>query len=359
MRRRENVLYAVVWTIVFAMVPILYFLQALSSGSGFIWKTVLQTWVGIIPFLVLFLAHSILATPLLDKKEYTAYSIVTVALLVLFALFCLHGGNGKPPVPSDGPPPIGGPGGPGAMPPGPPEATRPVTPEIMKIIMGILVVAVNLGIKGIFKSLRSEQKMQELRAENLGRQLEMLRYQINPHFFMNTLNNIHALVDLDPEKAKESIEEFSKLMRYVLYDGSSPTIPLERELDYLRHYVSLMRLRYPESVEIEMDLPDNAEGAAVPPLAMASLVENAFKHGISLDARSRICVSVTRENGRIIFRCENTLHGQEDPGKHGIGLENVRKRLDLMYGDTYILQAGQHEDRFSVLLVLPEKEAAL
>ena len=68
---------------------------------------------------------------------------------------------------------------------------------------------------------------------------------------------------------------------------------------------------------------------------------------------------MTRENGRIIFRCENTLHGQEDPGKHGIGLENVRKRLDLMYGNTYILQAGQHEDRFSVLLVLPEKEAAL
>ena len=109
--------------------------------------------------------------------------------------------------------------------------------------------------------------MKELEAENIRQQLESLRYQINPHFLMNTLNNIHALVDLDPEKAKESIEVFSKMMRVLLYEGNAPTIPLAKELDFIEHFISLMRLRYPEdAVRIETVFPAACPDAAVPPL---------------------------------------------------------------------------------------------
>lgn len=358
LNKQENALYAVAWAVVFALVPLLYLLQALSQGDPFSWDTVFQNWLGILPFLVLFLLHNALAAPLLLKKKYPAYIAVTLVLLVLFAVYCFSAGN-RPPQPEPGIPPMGGPFGWEDGRPAPPDSRRPMTPEVMKVIMGVLVLAVNLGVKAMFNALRSEQKMQELRAENLGKQLEMLRYQINPHFFMNTLNNIHALVDIDPEKAKESIEEFSKLMRIVLYDGTAPTIPLQRELDFLRHYVSLMRLRYPDSVSITLSVPDKANGAEVPPLVMASFVENAFKHGISYEEPSSIAVSVALENRQIVFRCTNTVHAEKAAEAHGIGLENVRKRLDLMYGGAYTLQIGQEQDRFSVLLVLPEREAAV
>ena len=358
LNKQEHVLYAVAWAVVFALVPLLYLLQALSQGDSFSWDTVFQTWLGILPFLVLFLLHSGVAAPLFQKKKYPAYIAVTLMLLALFAVYCFSTGN-RPPQPEPGMPPIGGPFGWGEDRPAPPDGRRPVTPEVMKVIMGVLVVAVNLGVKAMFNALRSEQKMQELRAENLGKQLEMLRYQINPHFFMNTLNNIHALVDIDSEKAKESIEEFSKLMRIVLYDGTAPTIPLARELDYMRHYVSLMRLRYPESVKIRLSFPEEAGGAEVPPLVMASFVENAFKHGISYEAASSIDVSIALENRQILFRCTNTVHGEAPSGGHGIGLANIRKRLELMYGDAYQLETGQEGGRFSVLLVIPEREAAV
>ena len=228
-----------------------------------------------------------------------------------------------------------------------------MSPETMKIIMGLLVIGVNLGAKFFFEGRRNERKMEQLRTEHLNHQLEYLRYQINPHFFMNTLNNIHALVDIDPEKAKESIEEFSKLMRYVLYDGDRPTIPLSRELEYLRHFISLMRIRYADSVRIKTDFPENTPDAQIPPLLLASFVENAFKHGISYDRDSfvEVCVSIT--DGSISFLCNNSRQGEEQPLQHGIGLANVRKRLDLLYDGNYTLEIQEKPNTYSICLTLP------
>ena len=195
--------------------------------------------------------------------------------------------------------------------------------------------------------------MQELQAENLSRQLETLRYQINPHFFMNTLNNIHALVDIDPEQAKASIEEFSKLMRHVLYEGDRPTIPLAKETEFLRHYVSLMKLRYADTVRIDLSLPEKDEGAEIPPLMLASFVENAFKHGISYEKPSFVRVTVSVEDGKIVFRCANSRQDSAQAAQHGVGLANVRGRLDLLYGDRYTLHIDPSGDVYDVLLLLP------
>ena len=170
---------------------------------------------------------------------------------------------------------------------------------------------------------------------------------------MNTLNNIHALVDIDPEKAKESIEEFSKLMRHVLYEGDKPTIPLPDELDFLRHYIALMRMRYADTVRIDLTLPERADGAEIPPLVLASFVENAFKHGISYEKPSFVRVSVSVEAGKIVFRCVNSRQGAEQVQSHGIGLSNVRGRLNLLYGDRYTLHIDQDGEVYDVLLLLP------
>jgi LytS/YehU family sensor histidine kinase len=160
-------------------------------------------------------------------------------------------------------------------------------------------------------------------------------------------------VDIDPEQAKASIEEFSKLMRHVLYEGDRPTIPLVKEMEFLRHYVSLMKLRYADTVRIDLSLPEKDEGAEIPPLMLASFVENAFKHGISYEKPSFVHVTVSVEDGKIVFRCANSRQDSAQTAQHGVGLANVRGRLDLLYGDRYTLHFDQSGDVYDVLLLLP------
>lgn len=298
------------------------------------------------PFILLVLIHHFFLAPLIRKK-LPLYVGLTVALLVLFGVWCfspVSRPDGAPPFPRepeffDQPRPRG-----------------PMSPETSRLIMGILLVGVDLGVFFYIESRRKERRMKELEAENTRQQLESLRYQINPHFLMNTLNNIHALVDLDPEKAKESIEVFSKMMRVLLYEGNAPTIPLAKELDFIEHFISLMRLRYPEdAVRIEASFPEACPDAAVPPLAMASFVENAFKHGISYAADSFISIKVELLDGRVLFECANSSHPSEDSGQHGIGLENVRKRLSLLYGSSFLLSTREKEGCYDVLMILPSQ----
>ena len=361
-RKQEVVTYGILWFVLFAIVPLVMTFRGLSLGMPFRFGTVLEIWLSILPFLVLFLVHDLLVAPLwVEKRKPGAYVIALLVLMVLFGAYVWATRKGPDRMRPTGPPmemgapPMGEPpmgkGGPPMRPPD--DRGLPMAPEVMKVIMGLLVLGVNLGAKFYLKTVRGERWLKELRVESLGRQLEGLRYQVNPHFFMNTLNNIHALVDLDPEKAKESIEEFSKLMRYILYDGDRPTIPLQRELDYLRHYVSLMRMRYDESVRIETSFPESDAGAEIPPLILASFVENAFKHGISYEKPSFVRIAVTVEDGRISFRCVNSRQAEDSARSHGVGLANVRSRLDLLYGDRYTLNIDENADVYDVLLQLP------
>ena len=360
--KRENLLYLIVWTVVFTVVPlVLLFETAGGHNDSVRWQEVPVIWAGILPFLFLFLAHNYLSAPFLVRKQYWPYIAITLALLGLFAYYSMNFGN-HPPMGSGAPPPpmqdFPADAGFSGKGPRPDDIRRPLTPELMKLIIGFLIVGMNLGIKAMFRMLENEQKMQQLKAESLNQQLETLRYQINPHFFMNTLNNIHALVDVEPEKAKASIEQFSKLMRLVLYDGNAPTIPLQQETDYLKHYVSLMRLRYPESVDIQLQTPQECGDAFVPPLILASCVENAFKHGISYEQASFVHVSVSIEGDKIVFKCTNSLNPSKDSGPHGLGLENVRKRLELLYGQDYTFENEQKEGRYEITLSLPAHRPA-
>lgn len=358
-KKQEVVIYGILWLVVFALVPVVMYFQGHSTGQSFRFGDVLRIWLGILPFFGLFLLHDLLAAPLwVEKGKPGAYLAVTAALLLLFGgyLWAVRqdprpGHPGEPPMEWMGAPPPPREEMPGPRPPM--DGRMPLSPELMKFLLGVLLLGVNLGVKYYLKSVRGERRMQELQAENLSRQLETLRYQINPHFFMNTLNNIHALVDIDPEQAKASIEEFSKLMRHVLYEGDRPTIPLAKETEFLRHYISLMKLRYADTVRIDLSLPEKDEGAEIPPLVLASFVENAFKHGISYEKPSFVRVTVAVEDGKIVFRCANSRQDSTQTAQHGVGLANVRGRLDLLYGDRYTLHIDQSGDVYDVLLLLP------
>jgi len=354
LKKQERIFYALCWTFAFAFVPIsLLYYVLIGRDQGIDMHEIHEAWSRLFPFFLLFLLHDSFAVPFFKRREYYKYASIVLLLLVLFGIYCFTAKERPPGHMGDFP------GPPGLLAedrPAPPDGNRPMSPEFMRLLIGMLILVANLGVKSYYQSRRNEAKIKAIQAETLTARMETLRYQINPHFFMNTLNNIHALVDIDPEKAKESIEAFSKLMRIVLYDGNAPTIPLSKEMQFMEHYVSLMRIRFLDTVEISLDLPDSPGQAQVPPLVMASFMENAFKHGVSYQSQSYIRMSVALEEGKVIFNCVNSRHPSQEQVKHGLGMENVRKRLDMMYQDNYTLNIEETPEQYSILLVIPSGE---
>ena len=227
--------------------------------------------------------------------------------------------------------------------------------DILAVVVLILMFGANLGIKGYFRSREDRKRLAELEKKNLEQQLEYLRFQINPHFFMNTLNNIHALIDIDPSKAQETVLELSKMMRYVLYEGDRKGVPLTKEVAFIRTYVKLMQLRYTDKVRIQLDLPTEVPDRQIPPLILITFIENAFKHGVSYQHESFIEVKMAIEGDSLIFECRNSKAEVSNEEKGGVGLSNVRKRLDLLYEQNYTLSIHDEPQVYTVELTLPLK----
>ncbi|MBS7396748.1 MAG: histidine kinase, partial [Prevotellamassilia sp.] len=219
----------------------------------------------------------------------------------------------------------------------------------------LLILALNLGVKNSVRSLADRRKLEELEKQNLENQIAYLKYQINPHFFMNTLNNIHALVDIDPERAKKTIVILSKMMRYLLYDGDRHFIPLRKEIESISHYVSLMKIRFSDDVKISLELPSVPPQAEVPPVLFTTFLENAFKHGISLRKPSFISISLEVDEENIVFHCRNSKNNisQSSIEESGVGIANARRRLELLYGNNFSLELQNETDTYSVRLVIP------
>jgi hypothetical protein len=225
--------------------------------------------------------------------------------------------------------------------------------DVVGFLLMFFMLGMNLGVKLFFKADEDTKRLKELEHKNVEQQLDYLKYQINPHFFMNTLNNIHALVDIDSEEAKTAIVELSKMMRYVLYESDKPLIPLMREVQFLDNYIKLMKLRVADNVPVKFEKSPDLPDASLPPLLLISFVENAFKHGISIEKPSFIDVTLSVNNGRLYFTCKNSKVGIKALDHGGIGLTNVRKRLDLLFGTDYWLDINDGEKEYNVELDFP------
>ena len=366
--RQENAIYLAMWGVLF-MAPVLSMYLGIVSGGrdGFEWHELWFVWREFALFFVLFLVHNFLLAPLLiNRQQRWRYLSLTLPLIACFVLYqCttrpVPPGRHRPPTEQGPHRPQPGihPEGEGSMPPHRPRREHMGPPaflgehDIVASVILILMFGMNLGVKGYFKSREDRKRLSELEHENLEQQLEYLRYQINPHFFMNTLNNIHALVDIDPEQAKGTIVELSKMMRFILYEGDKNGVTLSREMEFLRTYVALMRLRYTDSVSIRTELPPEVPERSVPPLMLIPFVENAFKHGISYRRPSFIDIRVRVEGDRLHFICLNSKAEKPNEEKGGVGLANVRKRLDLLFGSNYMLEIRDEAERYSVELNIP------
>ena len=211
----------------------------------------------------------------------------------------------------------------------------------------IMVVGLSLAVRLTQRWQHAEQARKEAEKSRTEAELSNLRNQLNPHFLLNTLNNIYALIAFDADKAQLAVDELSRLLRHVLYDNQQSFVPLYKEVAFMRNYIELMRIRVTEGVKIETDIRVADDDATpIAPLLFISLLENAFKHGISPQGKGCIRIVMAQEHGTVTCDITNTNYPKRanDKSGSGIGLEQVSKRLELIYPDRYTWERGLNAD---------------
>lgn len=351
----EKILLFIIWIIII-LAPLVIF----QDSGDLDWNQVIINWKNILPFFILFLINHFFLIPLLlFKKKQIEYVLSAVGFVILFSVLMFLNGNQ---VRNRGdrlivPPPRHELREDPPHRPPPPKHHQPVRSPYMSIfnsfMIGLLIVGFDAGFRMNFRWNKLEQERTKLEKENVENQLAFLKNQVSPHFFMNTLNNIHSLIDIDTEEAKEAIIKLSKLMRHLLYDSEAEKIPLQKELDFISSYIKLMELRFSDKVSIELDISNPIPQKSIPPLLFTSFVENAFKHGISYENNSFIKINFVFTDDRLTFRLNNSIPEKKSLESGGIGIENSRKRLDILYGKDYQLDINETNTEYHLTLNLP------
>ncbi|MDE5651403.1 MAG: sensor histidine kinase [Duncaniella sp.] len=224
--------------------------------------------------------------------------------------------------------------------------------DVVMIVFTVgLAVALRLGDK--WKQLSQQKK--DLVSAQREEELKNLKSQLNPHFLFNTLNSIYALIAISPTKAQDAVHELSRLLRYVLYD--TPTsVTVRQEIDFINNYVKLMRLRLKPSLDISVNLDaGNCANSTIAPLLFITVIENVFKHGIHNSPEDKIEIDIIAADGMIKCHTSNTMTAEshEKATQGGIGMQNLRRRLQLLYGDRAIFDVSASGTTYSVNLTIP------
>ena len=363
------------------------------------WEHIIRVWKSFIPYLFLFLLNRFVFLPYLFFRNRRWLYFISNGVLILLLAWGVHlhrtrvlmpearerrqevisSSPGTPPphrenLPprrEDRPAPGEGRPAPGEDRPAPGE-DRPtlrmdpprgprhgqppglLPPFLSFMVVSILIIGFDTGLVLSVKWAQSEQNRIRMEKESVENQLAFLRNQVSPHFFMNTLNNIHSLIDFDTTEAKDSVIRLSRLMRHLLYDSEADQIPLQKELEFVQNYVDLMKLRFSNKVNIQLEIPGHIPDKTIPPLLFTSFLENAFKHGIHIQGASFVSIAFAFVDEQLVFAMKNSNpHLQKEEEQTGIGIENSRKRLDLLYGNQYSLEINDGKEEFLLTLTLP------
>jgi len=359
----EILLFGLIWIGIFS-IP--FFNQ--WGYSTLDWEKLLSEWLHIFMFLLLFLINiGILIPKYLITQKYRVYIISAFTLIVstiaaglfLTSLFFptplamppMNLGSGLPMELGSGmPAPIGF------------KPDRKIGFDSLSLritanfIISLLIVGTSTTFKVIGQWLIADDRRKDLEKEQLRTELALLRHQISPHFFMNTLNNIHALIDLNSENAKDAVIRLSTMMRYLLYDTSQGQTSLKKEIGFIESYISLMQLRFSKHVNVMLEVPDGIPDIMIPPMLFISLLENAFKHGVSYQNDSFVLFRIDITDNRLNCTVKNSkqVKAQETKSKYsGIGLTNIKKSLELLYGINYQFEIIESEIEYHVFLSIP------
>ena len=326
--------YVLVWLTIF-FIPFIY--AKLIADRQIEFNDVLTIWGKILPYYIIFLLNNYLLAPfLLLRQRYMWYIVAVVGLVVAVfgneEIFVLNKHIG--------------------------QLSLTELQLYWKMLLGVIIAGSNTLIKLYYRTLYTSQRMALLEKEAIESQMEYLKHQINPHFLMNTLNNIHAMIDFDTEMAKESVVELSHLLRHVLYDSSEEYTTLDKEVEFIDSYIKLMRIRFIDEVNIEFNKPDIVlcRKIKLPPLLLIVLVENAFKHGISYNEKSYIKIDIIAFDDELTCIVTNSRHNTANSNTEhsGIGLSNITRRLEMLFGKRFTLTIDDSDDkRYTVELVIP------
>ena len=320
------------WAVVFIM-PALIFI---SEGNQRFEEALYRSLTSL-PFLMLlfYLCYFWLIDKLWFKKRYLFFVLVVVGLIFcvsyskyeLFSYFDLHKGKRHMP---------------------------PFHAFVyFDFLSNLLPVVFSMAIRYAQRNFSLEIAQKEAQAHKLQADLTQLRYQLQPHFFFNALNNIYSLIEFDPQKAQQSVHSLSKLMRHFMQNSDQKQISLAEEVDFLQQYISLMQLRLTDKTTVQVDFPKQVPQLTIAPLLFISLVENAFKHGVSATAATTLSFSLRVEGDTIIFRSENTkIPTQESLYSSGIGIDNLKKRLTLLYPERHQYTIEEKEGKYMAQLTI-------
>ncbi|MBK3515782.1 sensor histidine kinase [Carboxylicivirga marina] len=352
----EHAIFVCIWLLILAS-PVIF----IDYNNVSIEQRLLGTWLRLLPFFLLsIINHFILVPLILFRKNKWTYFITAIFTILTFVVLIrivqpqdskrrpIHTQQSQLEQPDNQKP----------LPPKHLQARNKnraaIPPQVNIFILSILILGFDTGIRTAFRWMRLEKDSEVLEKEKVKSELAFLRNQVSPHFFMNTLNNIHSLIDFNIEEAKDSIIHLSKLMRHLLYNSNDEHINIGKEMDFIRHYIDLMKLRYSNKVDIQLQINEHLPDVMIPPLLFTSYVENAFKHGVSYQHHSFIYININCSSHQLEFSIRNSNHQTANLNEpSGIGAENSRKRLNLLYGNNYTLEEENSSEHYLIKLTLP------
>lgn len=331
-------IHLLIW-IVFFIFPYLVF----PRQDGDFGKLLTRNWLPLVQYAIIFyLNYFILLNRLLFQKKYVFYFLINCAIIFIFVWFnwefrdLLINRDLQKLFPLKK------------------MAQPPNNFFIFKDLFSFFIpVIFSIAVKATENWIKAEAEKKEIQNKNLESELQHLRYQLQPHFFFNSLNNIYSLIEVSPTKAQEAVHGLSKLMRYLLYDTSREKVELSQEIDFLKKYIQLMELRQTDKTGTTFIFPETKNTSYyIAPLLFIPMIENAYKHGVSATQASHISFKMTIKDKELVFISENSNFPKSDSDKSGsgIGLENLKKRLELLYPNKYDLKKGIKDNSYWIML---------
>jgi len=227
---------------------------------------------------------------------------------------------------------------------------------ILEVIIGeVYVISFVTSIKLLYDWFIEKKRNEALAKLQLSTELKFLRTQIQPHFFFNTLNNLYALTLKKSDDAPRLVIKLSELMQYILYEVSSSKASLLREINHINNYIDIEHIRFKDRIESELDITGNIEDIEVPPLLYLSFIENCFKHGLKDNAKIKIKMSFEVIDNRYLeFKVSNNFNPETNQNnKHGIGVVNSARRLELLFARDFVLETKIQDNTYNLYLKIP------
>lgn len=226
--------------------------------------------------------------------------------------------------------------------------------SVLLLVVSFVMVGLAIGRNSYKKQQQLNKQLVEEKSRNTEAELAWLKNQLNPHFLFNTLNNISSLVQIDSDMAQDKIGQLSDLLRYALYETKSEFVPLKGELEFMQNYIDLMSLRCGSNVDIKTNFDIKDMNRTVAPMLFLAPIENAFKHGVSSSKPSFIHISMTDDGDKLVFRCDNSNYPKDDHNRSGsgIGIENLKRRLQLIYPDRHSFEQSLVDNTYTVKFII-------